>query len=57
MQRPAALDNKTIIDELYIIWEEGKMTGFDFRYTVEAVGEEVTKDFIKHAESIGRINY
>lgn len=48
------LKKKYIKDELLNMWEEGKITGFDYRYVVEAMGDEVPIEFLKHAEAIGR---
>ena len=51
------LQNETIMDELYCLWDEGKIKGFDYRYTVEALGERVPITFLREAERIGRYYY
>ena len=48
------LEMKYIKDELLNLWEEGKINGFDYRYVVEAMGDEVSIEFLKHAENVGR---
>lgn len=48
------LKMKYIKDELLNLWEEGKINGFDYRYVVEAMGDEVSIEFLKHAENVGR---
>jgi len=44
-------------DELLKQWDEGKITGFSYRYVIEALGSELPIEFIKHAETIGRFTY
>ena len=48
------LKMKYIKDELLNLWEEGKINGFDYRYVVESMGDEVSIEFLKHAENVGR---
>lgn len=40
--------------ELDIKWENGEISGFDYRYFKESVGLRITKEFISRAKSIGR---
>lgn len=45
---------ETIIDELYNLWDEGRINGFNFRYTVEVLGEQIPEKFLKEAKETGR---
>ena len=45
---------ETIKDELYNLWEEGRIKGFDFRYAVEAMGESIPERFTREALLTGR---
>ena len=40
--------------EFDIKWENGEISGFDYRYFKESVGLRITKEFISRAKSIGR---
>lgn len=40
--------------ELDIKWENGEISGFDYRYFKESVGLRITKEFISRTKSIGR---
>ena len=40
--------------EIEIKWEEGVISGFDYRYFKESVGLRINKEFIRRAKSIGR---
>lgn len=42
--------------ELDIKWENGEISGFDYRYFKESVGLKISKEFISRAKSIGRYN-
>ena len=43
-----------LVIELDIKWENGEISGFDYRYFKESVGLRITKEFISRAKSIGR---
>ncbi len=40
--------------ELDIKWDDGEISGFDYRYFKESIGLTITKEFISRAKSIGR---
>ena len=40
--------------ELDLKWENGTISGFDYRYFKESVDLKITKEFISRAKSIGR---
>ena len=40
--------------ELDIKWENGEISGFDYRYFKESAGIKITKEFINSAKKIGR---
>ncbi len=42
--------------ELDIKWNNGEITGFDYRYFKESVGLVISREFISRAKSIGRFN-
>ncbi|MGM9858970.1 MAG: hypothetical protein ACI311_06990 [Bacilli bacterium] len=48
------LSKESIRLELYNLWEEGVFSGFDYRFAIEALGEEVDESFIEEAKKIGR---
>ena len=48
------LEKEAIKLELYNLWEEGVFSGFDYRFAVEALGDEVDESFIEEAKKIGR---
>lgn len=43
-----------LVIELDIKWENGEISGFDYRYFKESVRLRITKEFISRAKSIGR---
>ena len=42
--------------ELDIKWDNGEISGFDYRYFKESVGLAISKEFISRAKSVGRYN-
>ena len=48
------LEKEAIKLELYNLWEEGVFSGFDYRFAVEALGDEADESFIEEAKRIGR---
>ena len=43
--------------ELLHLWEEGKINGFDYRFIIDALEEEIDICFLKKADFVGRYNY
>ena len=42
--------------ELDLMWENGEISGFDYRYFKESIELKISKEFICRAKSIGRYN-
>ena len=47
-------DQEEKINKMISLWENGEISGFDYRYFKESVGLRITKEFISRAKSIGR---
>lgn len=51
------LNIKDFKRELFKLWSDGLINGFDYRFVIEAIEEEVDICFLKKADKYGRYTY
>ncbi len=51
------IKKEDLLNEIYNLWEEGRISGFDYRYFYSVIEEPLLEKFITEANRVGRYQY